>query len=345
MGFSIRVYSREKRGISKENNSGGWELFNAKLNFIAFFPAHINILLARGSLDLMTKRTFIILTVTAIILKALLFSFAALKAPGSKFRNDTRTYLETGRALVSRGVFGKVNEDGTIAFESYRTPGYPLFLGVTHGTMKIPLSGVILIQVLLTLCAAVIVFKAAGRIDPRLAPLAFFIMLFDPSITVFSLMLLTESLFLLCVSIFIYAGIAYLQEQKKAYLFLTALTLAAATYIRPISFYLAAPVAVFLVAAGRKNIKKSVIHACIFLLVAQGLLLPWQWRNYRHSREFRFSRIENATVGHEGLYKSYARNRDPYTQGMPPFAYYTNVTFRSSGFFRCGKIPAFFFFG
>jgi len=235
----------------------------------------------------MRPKRILVLIAVAILLKSSLFVFSALKAPELKIKADTYAYLESGMSLASNGVFGRVNEDGSHLYQYYRTPGYPLFLGIVHGWLKIPLSGIVGLQILLTLLSAMIVFKAADKINPHLGAIAFFIILFDPTITIYSLMLLTESLFLFLMSIFMYTMITYIQSQDKKHLLLSAVILVAATYVRPITFYLGGVLAVFiLVTFVRKNPKKSIIHACIFVITIYSLLFIWQYRNYTNFRNF-----------------------------------------------------------
>jgi len=277
----------------------------------------------------MKHKRILILIAAAILLKSSLFVFSALKVPELKIKPDTYSYLESGLSLTSTGKFGVVDEDGSYAYQFYRTPGYPLFLGILHGILKIPLNGVIFLQIILTLLSAIIIFKTADKITPQLGTIAFIIILFDPAITIYSLMLLTESLFLFLISIFLYTMITYLQGQEKKYLFLSALTLAAATYVRPITFYLGGFLAIFiLLVFVRKNPIKSIIHSCIFFVIIYSLLFLWQSRNYSHYRKYQFSSIENSTIQSQGIYKSYSHNQDPISQDLPPVPYYMNVTSR-----------------
>ena len=278
----------------------------------------------------MRNKRILILIVAAILLKSSLFYLSLSKAPELKIQADTHSYLEPGLSLVTDGVFGSLNEDGSYSHQYYRTPGYPLFLGIFHGLLKIPLNGVVYLQIILTLLSAVIVFKTAAKISPQLGTIALIIILFDPAITIYSLMLLTESVFLFLMSIFMYTMITYLQGRNKKYLLLSALTLAAATYVRPITFYLGGILTVLiLVSSFGKDPKKSILHACIFVITVYSLLFLWQYRNDTHFKEFQFSNINNATVNLKGLYKSYDRNEDPISQGLPPAAYYVNVGSRN----------------
>jgi len=278
----------------------------------------------------MKRRPILILIALAILLKSSLFLYSISNTPELKISADTHLYLRSGLSLASDGVFGTVNGDGSRSYEYYRTPGYPLFLGVFHGWLKIPLDGIIYLQIVLTLLSAMVVFKAADKIDPRLGTIAFLIILFDPAITIYSLMLLTESLFLFLMSCFMYSMITYLKSKESKYLFLSAFVLASAAYVRPITFYLGGILAVFIVSVSfPKDPRKGIVHACIFLITVYSLLFLWQYRNYTRVHTFRFSSISNATVNLKGLYKSYRRNEDPVSRGLPPLAYYMNVGSRN----------------
>jgi len=277
----------------------------------------------------MRSKRILVLIALAIIFKSALFVYAISSAPDLKTRPDTHLYLDSGISLASNGVFEKINPDGSRSPQHYRTPGYPLFLGVSHGLLKIPLNGVIYLQILLTLLSAIFVYKAADKINPRLGMIAFFIILFDPAITIYSLMLLTESLFLFFMGLFMYTMITYIQGKDKKHLLLSAVILAAATYVRPITLYLGVMLAVFIfVTSFRIDLKKSIFHALIFLITVHSLLFLWQWRNYTHFQDFQFSNIEASTVKHQGIYKSYSRNKDPISQNLSPVPYYINVASR-----------------
>ena len=110
--------------------------------------------------------------------------------PQGKFQADSLDYVNTGMMLVSHGVFAQ-DDNGALRYESRRTPGYSLFLGVLHTIMKIPLGGVILTQVVLTILAAFITYKTALEIDNKIALLSGTIVLYSPPITIFSLQILS----------------------------------------------------------------------------------------------------------------------------------------------------------
>lgn len=126
----------------------------------------------------------------AVLLKLILLIFLVMHAPQNRFQNDSRDYLETARVLSSQGAFAMVNEDGSLSYEFYRTPGYPIFLAFLQGLMKFPLNAVILIQILLTILTAWVTYQTALKIDTKIASLSALIVLYDPPVTIFSLIIL-----------------------------------------------------------------------------------------------------------------------------------------------------------
>ena len=105
----------------------------------------------------------------------------------------------------------------------------------------------------MTFFAAFITFKVANLIDPKLSYLSASIVLLDPPSTIFSLMLLTDTIFLSLMSLFILTFIIYLKTEKKYFLILSALLLAVAVYFRPIGYYLGIGVTLFIIYSLFKN--------------------------------------------------------------------------------------------
>ncbi len=279
-------------------------------------------------LKMKNKKLALIIIIIALLIKFSLFTFVSMHNPEAKFQADSYGYLNTGMMLASHGVFAQDN-NGVLKYELFRTPGYPLFLGLLHGTLKIPLNGIILAQVLLTILAAFVTYKAAFEIDNKIAFLGAAIVLFSLPITVFSLMLLTESLYLFLISLFMLAFIRYLKNRKTKLIVLSGVLLAAATYVRPISYYLGGGLAVFVFYVNIPDkFKKAILHAILFLAVTYGLLGIWQLRNYIHFHQNTFASIIQENYKAFGIFHSYLTNKDPLTRGWPPIPYYVNVTWR-----------------
>ena len=114
------------------------------------------------------KKTLIYIIIVALAIKLFFFGYAAVNAPLAKISPDTPSYLEPGMMLVEKGLFATERADGTLHYETVRTPGFPLFYGLLHGIMKLPDDGVVLVQVLLTVLAGIIVYFAAVKVSIEL---------------------------------------------------------------------------------------------------------------------------------------------------------------------------------
>ena len=276
-----------------------------------------------------SRRRICIIVAIALAIKLSLFVFAAIHAPQGKLLPDSNRYIELAKTLATKGVFASQSENGGLVYETLRTPGYPIFLAALYGLAKIPLDGIVLLQILMTLAVAFVVYKTAVEIDPNIVVLSMAIILLDPPTMIFSMTILTEPLFLLGISIFMFNFVLYLKCKKIGYLVISAFMLVMATYIRPVSYYLGFMIMFFIIYANRKEgLKKLFAHALIFVLIVYSLLGIWQIRNHIRCHSFVFSSVEIENSG-KVLVGSYARHDDPHTKGMAPLPYYINVSFRS----------------
>ncbi len=277
------------------------------------------------------NKKFAFFITLALVIKFSLFVYATIHVPQLKMEPDSADYLYQGKLLASDGVFARVKDGpGRYFYEHFRTPGYPFFLAVVHGLLKIPLDGVILIQLLLNCVTAFMVYKTAIKIDVRLGFLAAFIMLIDLGTTVYSLMIMTEALFVFLIAQFMYKFTRYIETGKRKFLIGSAIILVLATYVRPASYFLGLAVAVFILyLLIRKTPKVKFNHIILFLCLTYSLLALWHGRNYYHSQKPIFSSINSVTVDGEGMIGSFAKNTDKKSKGLPPVAYYANVAARS----------------
>ena len=281
-------------------------------------------------LKLNHKNDIILLIIISLGVKLALFAYASIRVPSLKSMPDTPTYSEPGINLVDKGFFGSYDERGEIHYEMNRTPGYPLFLGVLHKTLNLSFDSIILIQILLITLAGYIVYRTALAVDRSSALLAAFIFLFDQPTTLASLMLLTEALYAVFISGFIYFLIGYLNSKRMSFLICSVLILAAATYIRPVSYYLGVCLSVgVLYALYRFSVKKALIHALIVLLLFYPLLGVWHYRNFNKTGNADFTVIDNRDLNHMGLLNKYERDGGAEGTGMGPVRYYAVLTAES----------------
>ena len=170
--------------------------------------------------------------------------------------------------LYEKGAFASPGPDGRLHPETFRAPGYPLFLGGLYDAAKVPLNGVIFVQVIVTVLTAWIIYLIAFQIDPKIAALSATLFLFDLPTTMSALRLLTETLFVFVMALFILSFVLYLRREKVKFLVLSALGMAALAYIRPGSYYLGGAVAFFIIYANvPKHITRAIMHAVLFGII------------------------------------------------------------------------------
>ena len=71
-----------------------------------------------------------------------------------------------------------------------------------------------------------------------------------------------------------------------------------------------------------------MVHGLMFVSIVYSLLVPWHYRNWKRFSDGRFTYIEDATYNHNTPLHSYSKNKDPYSQGLPPALYYLNTSSR-----------------
>jgi len=257
------------------------------------------------------NRVFIFILLLAILFKLSIFIFGSTKVPGSIFDSDSNSYLVTAEMIYTQGIFAAKDANGKLAYESFRTPGYPIFLAVFHHALKLPLIWIVFIQLILVVLAGVLVYKTAVVIDSRLGLLAMAIVLFDPPTSVYSLKILTEALFLFMLALFFYVFTRYIKSTKTIPLLFSSLLLALTTYVRPVSYYLALFIAVFILYVGiPRNYKKAILHTVMFLAVAFSIVGIWQLRNYLRTGDRSFATVIDSNMRNHSLITEVEREKD-----------------------------------
>jgi len=263
------------------------------------------------------KKSFIVVLVFAILFKLGIFVFGVMRVPDSIYDSDSEAYLLAADSVYAHGVFGIEDANGPVKYEVFRTPGYPVFLSLVYNAMNIPLKGVVLLQILFTLLGGLLTYKIATEIDVRIGILSMAIALFDPPTSVYSLKIMTEALYLFLFFLFIYIFVRYLKNSRIKFIISSALVLAAATYVRPISYFLGIAVAIFMIYANTaRNFKKTLIHAAAFLIITYSFLGIWQARNYLRVGSGSFSSVGASNFQVYGLVKIAGESSSYFTRGI-----------------------------
>jgi hypothetical protein len=145
---------------------------------------------------------------------------------------DTSSYLIPGRNLLLHGQF---MADGVP--DLLRTPGYPLFLAITSFA---GLPAAALANVILSVFSVILVWKLGRAVfdDDRTALGAAWIFAFEPGSVTASTTLISETLFLLLYLLSMERLAEFLRGRRLPALAAAGLWLAAATFVRPVTYYL-----------------------------------------------------------------------------------------------------------
>jgi hypothetical protein len=181
--------------------------------------------------------------------------------------------LEPGRNLLLHGRF----ITGALP-EIDRTPGYPLFLALF--TLAGPAAAA-LTQVLLSAFTVLLLWRLARAVfaEERVALLAAWLFAFEPVSVIYSVRLLPETLFLALLLLSLERLAVFLRDRNLWVLAQAGLWLAAATFVRPVSYFLPAALALglFVVLARVPSLRWKA--PAVLLLSVFPWLAAWQARN------------------------------------------------------------------
>jgi 4-amino-4-deoxy-L-arabinose transferase-like glycosyltransferase len=217
----------------------------------------------------------------ALLLRGVVFAVAWYHSPdltGVHYA-DTASYIEPAQSLLSSGDFYRHGEP-----ELLRTPGYPLLLtaGIAAGHVEVV---TIALQMLLSLVTVAVVYRLARSLTgSRPAAIAAgFLFAVEPLSLIYTSFLTTETLFSCLIVLMIAALVSYGRTNSYIQLTVAALLLAAATLVRPISFYLPPLIAMALLGRGIWQADtrwRGALAATVFLIASFGPTAAWQARNW-----------------------------------------------------------------
>jgi hypothetical protein len=238
------------------------------------------------TLRLVSKMRMPLLVAFLLRLVLMLAAFA-LTGTHVMTQGDSTSYLEPGRSLILHGAFSSTGMP-----EIDRTPGYPIFAGLT---------GMIFNNVLLTVFAQIVVSLLSlliiGRIADRIFPdrkagiVAAWLYAFEPLSIVYTSRLMPETLFVLLLLVVIDRALAFLQSKNLTALAAAGIILATATFVRPVSYYLALPLALGLAAITPPMPSLRWKAPLVLLLATLPWLAAWQMRNFIEAGYAGFSSI------------------------------------------------------
>jgi hypothetical protein len=204
--------------------------------------------------------------------------------------NDTNSYMEPGRNLLLHGSF---TADGVP--DLFRTPGYALFLAITS-LPGIPAAAAA--NVILSACSVMLVWKLALALfnDDRIAISAAWLFAFEPLSVIHSVFPLSETLFTALILLTVERLTEFLRGRCLRVLFAAGLCLTAATFVRPITYYLPVALAfgLFLVLAREPGLRWKA--PVVLLISVLPFLAAWQIRNWSETGYGGFASISEVNL-------------------------------------------------
>jgi len=206
------------------------------------------------------------------------------------FQGDTISYLEPGRNLLLHGHYFA---DGVP--DLVRTPGYSLFLAIT--SLAGP-SAAAVANVILSVLSVILVWKLGRAVfgDNRIALGAAWIFAFEPIAICLSVVLLAETLFLAFLLLCMERLAVFLRGRRLQVLAAAGLWLAAATFVRPVTYYLPVALAVglFVVLVRVPGLRWKA--PAVLLISVLPWLAAWQIRNWVETGYRGFSSISDVNL-------------------------------------------------
>jgi hypothetical protein len=209
---------------------------------------------------------------------------------GALLRADTLSYLEPGRNLLLHGSFSEAGLP-----DIARTPGYALFLALA--CLAGPIAAA-LAQIVLSAFSVVLVWRlaCAAFSDEPIALAAAWIFAFEPLSIIYSILLLSETLFLSLFLMSLIRQVEFLRGRGLSALAEAGLWLAAATFVRPVTYYLPVALAVGLIVVLAHAKGRRWKAPAVLLLSVAPWLAAWQIRNRVETGYAGFSSIQTQNL-------------------------------------------------
>jgi hypothetical protein len=199
---------------------------------------------------------------------------------------DSMSFLVPGRNLLLHGRF---IADGVP--DVIRTPGYPLFVAI-FSLGNQPVAAVE--NVILSVFSVVLVWRLGQRVfaDDRIALGAAWIFAFEPLSALYSFFLMSDTLFLTLLLLGMERIAEFLRGRSLRVLAAAGLWLAAATFVRPITYYLPFALALGLFLALARVPGLLWKAPAVLLISVLPWLAAWQIRNRVETGYGGFSSVE-----------------------------------------------------
>jgi len=197
---------------------------------------------------------------------------------------DAGEYNDLALSLLSQNSFEN--------FDSFRTPGYPVFVAILYLISSKSVWFVLIIQIIINTLSAVLVFKIALlSFSRRIALLSSFIFAVDVHQALYSIAILNDVLFEFLFLVSVYYLYKAIKICRLDLIIISALFLGIATLVRPISFLFPFIVVFFIIIINSLRTTKKLLYSISFIFIFIVTISPWLIRNYKQFGELKLTSI------------------------------------------------------
>lgn len=209
------------------------------------------------------------LTALALTVRLLFILWVSVKPIAG---GDPAVYREMAQHWVNEGLL--YSQEGL----AFRSPLYPLFLGVVRFIAGNGDMSVYLAQALLGAATVVLVWSLGKRITPAVATTAALVCAVYPQMLFFTKQILTENLATFLLMLNITLALAALDGRRWRVMVL-GIGLGAAALARSETLILVGLVALGLFWFGKQSLPERVLRIGLMAACVLLILTPWMWRN------------------------------------------------------------------
>jgi len=199
---------------------------------------------------------------------------------GTGYTHDEYNYIHMIQHFFTHGIYSYFSG----APDALVTPGYPLFLGIVFFLFGIGEAGILavkIIQAVLSTLSVVLVFFITLQLTEkkRGALIAAALLAISPAAALYSRFILTETLYLFLLLLYVSLQLLALKKEKKRFHLLAGLFFGLAVLVRPMVIILG-PVPYVWKMIQTRTIQNWGKGLLVFFLPTFLLLLPWTLRNW-----------------------------------------------------------------
>jgi 4-amino-4-deoxy-L-arabinose transferase-like glycosyltransferase len=256
-------------------------------------------------------RTWLIAILLVALIGRLLSAWVVQQKVGGQLcliAGDAEGYWQLARQMAAGRNFEFADPPRRV----HRMPGFPAVLAMS---MKLfgesPFAARCLLAVIGTAACGAVYLLGRQLFDERVGLIACGLTAISPAMTGFSVLLLSETLFALMLTLSLWCAAKWLAESREPmadgrlrflWSSLTGIGIAVATLVRP-SWLLAGPLLAIIVVALSFRTKESArrLEVAVMLAALFATLLPWAWRNHAVSGHWVFTTLWSGPSLYDGL--------------------------------------------